>query len=77
VIDTLMVSYVGWRLGLSPWFYGVLAALFCVCLAGLVQFRLRPGARTARRMETYAGFYIVAFDLTLAVELFRKLGVSL
>lgn len=71
VIDTGMVAVVGWHLGLSVWFYGVLAALFLVCLTGFVQFRAHPSAKTAKRLESYAGFYIVAFDITLAVEILR------
>ncbi|MBI1900973.1 MAG: UbiA family prenyltransferase, partial [Planctomycetia bacterium] len=76
VIDTGMVALVGWHLGLSVWFYVVLVALYAVCLTGFVHYRLRTNAKTAKRMETYAGMYIIAFDLTLAVELGRKFGVT-
>jgi 4-hydroxybenzoate polyprenyltransferase len=75
IIDTAMVSVVGWHLGLSPWFYCVLIGLFVVCLMGLYQFRFNTCTRTAKRMETYAGIYIVAFDLTLAVEIARAYGI--
>ncbi len=77
VIDTGMVALVGWHLGLSPWFYAVLVGLFCACLVGFLQFRLGPTRKTAKRMETYAGMYIIAFDLALAVELGRKYGVGI
>jgi hypothetical protein len=30
---------------------------------------------TARRMEIYAGLYVVVFDLALAVELGRTYGI--
>lgn len=76
-IDTLLVALVGIQLGLSPWFYGVLVALFCVCMAGFLQYRFRTCAETAKRMETYAGLYIVAFDMTLAIELVRLNGFAL
>jgi 4-hydroxybenzoate polyprenyltransferase len=71
VVDTLMVSLVGLHLGLSAWFYAALLALFLVSLAGLVHFRLRTNRSTARRMESYAGIYIIAFDFILAVEIAR------
>lgn len=71
VVDTLLVSLVGWHLGLSPLFYGALGALFLLCLVGLLQFRFRTSRVTARRMESYAGIYIIAFDLILAVEIAR------
>jgi 4-hydroxybenzoate polyprenyltransferase len=76
VVDTAMVCLVGWHLGLSPWFYGVLVVLFLVCLNGLIRFRCHTCTATARHMEAYAGMYIVAFDLTLAVEIARRFGLS-
>lgn len=75
VVDTAMVSLVGWHLGLSPWFYGVLIALFVICLTGLYQFRFNTCRKTAKRMEHYAGMYIIAFDLTLAIEIVRAYGI--
>ncbi|HPQ39069.1 MAG TPA: UbiA family prenyltransferase, partial [bacterium] len=75
VIDTLMVALVGWHLGVSPWFYGALTALYLVCLIGFLDFRFRTSTRTAKRMEIYAGIYIIAFDLTLAVEIARLNGL--
>ena len=76
VIDTALVSLVGWHLGLSPWFYVALVALFVVSLIGFFQFRFHTSRKTAKRMETYAGMYIIAFDLILAIEIARKLGIS-
>jgi 4-hydroxybenzoate polyprenyltransferase len=77
VIDTALVTVVGWHLGLSAWFYGLLVLLFCVCLIGFFQFRFRTSPSTARGMQTYAGLYIVAFDLALAIELGRKFGITI
>jgi 4-hydroxybenzoate polyprenyltransferase len=71
VVDTLLVSLVGLHLGLSPWFYAVLVILFAVCMVGFLQYRFQTSAQTARRMELYAGIYIIAFDLALAAELAR------
>jgi len=77
VIDTGLVSLVGWHLGLSPWFYAALVALFLVSLTGFFQYRRHTNRKTAKRMETYAGMYIIAFDLILAIEIARKLGIDL
>ena len=77
VIDTGLVALVGWHLGLSPWFYAALIALFLVCLVGFFQYRFHTDRKTAKRMETYAGMYIIAFDLILAVEIARRFGVAL
>lgn len=77
VIDTGMVALVGYALGLSRWFYGALVALFLVCAAGFAHYRLHPTRTTARLLETYAGAYVIAFDVILAVELGRTWGVKL
>lgn len=75
VIDTAIVALVGWHIGASLWFYLALVALFCVCLLGFYQYRFHTSVKTAKRMETYAGIYIIAFDLILAVELISRYGV--
>lgn len=77
VVDTALVTVVGLHLGLSSWFYAWLVILFAVCMIGFFQFRFQTSPITARRMQTYAGLYIVAFDLALAVELGRKYGLTL
>lgn len=76
IIDTAMISLVGWHLGLSHWFYIVLITLFCLCLNGLYQFRFHTNTKNAELMEKYAGAYIIAFDLTLAIEIIRMYGIT-
>ena len=76
VVDTLLVSLVGWHLKLSSWFYFILVILFLICLQGFIQFRLHPSARTAKWIEKYAGFYMIAFDLTLVVAIFKGYGIT-
>ena len=75
VVDTGLVALVGYHLQVSLWFYIALLTLFGVCMIGFFQYRFWTTPKTARRMETYAGMYIVAFDLTLAIELGRTYGV--
>lgn len=76
LIDTGLVTLVGVHLGLSAWFFVLLALLFLVCMVGFFQFRFRTSPATARRMELYAGIYVFAFDLALAVELVRSHGIE-
>lgn len=76
VIDTVLVALVGWHLGVSVWFYAALVALFLVCLVGFFQYRFHTSRKTAKRMEVYAGMYIIAFDLILAVEIARLHGLE-
>ena len=76
IIDTGMVAVVGYYLGLPWWFYAILIALYGVCLVGFFQFRFYTTPATAKRMEIYAGMYIIAFDLTLALALGSSQGVT-
>ena len=75
VIDTALVALVGWHLGLPPWFYAALVALFLVCLVGFFQYRFNTNRKTAKRMEVYAGMYVIAFDVILAVAIGAQYGV--
>lgn len=76
IIDTGLVTLVAIHLGLSAWFYVWLFALFLVCMIGFVHYRFWTTSATARRLEIYAGIYIVAFDLALAVELGHTFGIT-
>lgn len=75
LVDTAMVALVGVKLGVHPWFFAALVALFLVCLAGYFDYRFHTNRRTAQRMEFYAGMYIVAFDLILAGAILQQHGV--
>ena len=77
VIDTALVILVGRHLGLPRWFDVALVALFLVTLIGFFQYRFQTSRKTAKRMETYAGMYIVAFDLILAAAIGGMYGVEL
>jgi 4-hydroxybenzoate polyprenyltransferase len=76
LIDTLLVALVGWHLGLAAWFYWALVALFGVCLVGFFQYRFDTNRRTAQRMELYAGMYIIAFDVLLAIAIAGRVGIA-
>ena len=75
VIDTALVALVGWHLGLSPgstppWWPSSSSAWW-----GSSSTVSIPTARHARRMETYAGMYVIAFDVILAVAIGARFGV--
>jgi 4-hydroxybenzoate polyprenyltransferase len=74
VIDTAMVALVGMTIGAGPWFFAALILLFCVCMGGFLHYRLNTNTATAKRMEIYAGMYIIAFDLILTFEIIRIYG---
>lgn len=76
VIDTTLVSIVGYAIGVSTWFYVAVVILFLVTLGTFVRFRSRTNARTAKALERNAGWYLIAFDLILAVELVRMQGFA-
>jgi hypothetical protein len=50
-------------------------ALFLVCLVGFFQYRFDTNRKTAKRMELYAGMYVIAFDVILAVAIVVRYGV--
>lgn len=77
LIDTGMVAVLGARLGLSAWFYVAIVTMFLVTLASYFRFVRRFTTRSAKQLERVAGFYIIAFDLALAIELIRKYGVTI
>lgn len=76
LVDTALVITIGRVLGLSLLFEAALAVLFLVCLVGFFDYRFNTNPRTAKRMALYAGLYIVAFDLMLAMELVRQHGLT-
>jgi 4-hydroxybenzoate polyprenyltransferase len=75
-IDTGLVAAVGHHLGVAPWFYVALALLYALCFVGFLQYRSRPTPKHAKRMEVYAGMYMIAFDLLVAVALGTKYGLG-
>lgn len=77
VISTILVAMVAYHLGLSVWFYMLLVLLFLACLVGFLQYRLQTSPKSARRMETYAGIYILVFDMALAFELGSTFGLQI
>ncbi|MGH7637169.1 MAG: UbiA family prenyltransferase [Gemmatimonadaceae bacterium] len=76
VIDTTLVSIVGYAIGVSAWFYVAVVILLVVTLGTFIRFRTNTNAQTAKALERNAGLYLIAFDLVLAVELVRMQGFA-
>ena len=76
VIDTSLVSLVGYAIGVSPWFYVAVVVLLLVTLGTFIRFRMDTNTRTANALERNAGLYLIAFDLILALELVRMQGFA-
>lgn len=77
IIDSALVALAGWHLGFGAWFYIALIALYVVCLVGFFQYRFDTTPKHAKRMEIYAGMYIIAFDLLVAIALALQHGVDI
>lgn len=76
VLDTTLVSIVGYAIGVSVWFYVAVVVLLLVTLGTFIRFRRNTTARTAKALERNAGLYLIAFDLILAAELVRMQGFA-
>jgi len=74
LIDTTLVSIVGYRLGVPVWFYAAIGVLFLVTLGTFIRFRRNTNSRTAKALERNAGIYLIAFDLILAIALMHMNG---
>ncbi len=75
-IDTGLLMLIAGHLGLSTWFDAALTGLFLLTGIGFLHFRLRPSPATAQRMATWAGIYIILFDLLLALALALQRGLE-
>jgi 4-hydroxybenzoate polyprenyltransferase len=67
---------VGFLLGFGAWYHATVAALLLIVAAGVLHFRLRTNTVTAARLPLYAGMFIFAFDVLLALELIRLHGLA-
>jgi len=74
LVDTTLVSIVGYNIGVSVWFYVAVLLLFVITLGTFLRFRTHTTTRTAKALERNAGIYLIAFDLILAIELIRMHG---
>lgn len=76
VVDVALAALVGLRLGLSAWFYVVLALALSVCVASVMSFRTNLSSRTAKKMETYSVLLLLILNLSMAVAIALKYGIA-
>ena len=67
---------VGILMNFEWWYHATVALLLLVVAFGALHFRLRTTTATAANLQIYAGAFIFAFDILLAVELIRLNGLS-
>lgn len=71
-----MVSMiVGAQMDFGWWYHTMVAALLGVVVLGVLYFYLKTTSKTAASLQLYAGMFIFAFDILLAVELIRSHGL--
>lgn len=66
---------VGAAMDFEWWYHAVVAALLAVVIFGVLNFRIKTTSATAGNLQIYAGMFIFAFDILLAVELILSYGV--
>lgn len=73
----IVSAAVGVLMDFAWWYHAVVAALLLMVTFGALHFRIRTTAATAANLQIYAGMFIFAFDILLAVELIRLHGLRL
>jgi 4-hydroxybenzoate polyprenyltransferase len=66
---------VGLLMDFKWWYHGTVAVLLLIVALGVLHFRLKTTTTTAANLQVYAGVFIFAFDVLLAVELIRSYGL--
>ena len=66
---------VGYLLEFGWWYHAVVTFLLLVVAIGVIRFRVHTTSATAHHLQIYAGVFIFAFDILLAVELINQHGV--
>jgi 4-hydroxybenzoate polyprenyltransferase len=73
----LISAFVGLLMGFAWWYHAAVFALLMAVAFGVLHFRIRTTTATAANLQIYAGMFIFAFDILLAVELVRLHGLAL
>jgi hypothetical protein len=73
----MISALVGVLMDFAWWYHAVVVALLLVVALGVLHFRIRTTTATAASLQMYAGMFIFAFDILLAIELIRLHGLVL
>jgi len=72
----VMSALVGVLMNFAWWYHGTVVVLLLIVVFGVLRFRMQTTTVTAANLQIYAGMFIFAFDILLAVELIRLHGVN-
>jgi 4-hydroxybenzoate polyprenyltransferase len=70
----IISAVVGVLMDFAWWYHAVVVALLMMVAFGVLHFRVRTTTGTAASLQIYAGMFIFAFDILLAIELIRLHG---
>lgn len=70
-------AFVGVLMDFAWWYHVAVVALLGIVSFGVLHFRIRTTRATAASLQMYAGMFIFAFDILLAIELIRLHGLVL
>ena len=70
-------AIVGLLMNFAWWYHAVVAALLIFVMFGVFRYRIHTTTVTAANLQIYAGMFIFAFDILLAVELICLHGLVL
>lgn len=76
VFSAILSVLVGVLMGFEWWYHGTIVILLLLVGFGILHFRLRTTSATAANLQLYAGIFIFAFDILLAVELIHLNGLT-
>lgn len=70
-------TLVGVLMDFAWWYHVAVVTLLVIVAFGVLHFRIRTTTATAASLQIYAGLFIFAFDILLAIELIRLHGLVL
>lgn len=73
----IISALVGVLMDFAWWYHAAVIALLVIVAFGVLHFRIRTTTATAASLQIYAGMFIFAFDILLAIELIRLHGLVL
>ena len=73
----MISALVGVLMDFDWWYHAVVVVLLAIVASGVLHFRMRTTTATAASLQIYAGMFIFAFDILLAIELIRLHGLVL
>jgi 4-hydroxybenzoate polyprenyltransferase len=75
LFSAVLSILVGLLMEFEWWYHGTIILLLILVALGILHFRLRTTTATAANLQMYAGIFIFAFDILLAVELIHLNGL--